>query len=131
MKQTQVTLSKQILIPTGEFSNERVGAEVTFSVDESFDIDLAWVEVNNSLASEVLQIQKDAEAKKKAVVTPTILPMQPVSPVQEAMPTGTVSMCNVHKVWMKSAVSKKTNKPYFFHDLPEGRCFGKGVVPKQ
>lgn len=39
------------------------------------------------------------------------------------------NMCPVHGVVMAVAVSKKSGKPYKFHDVAEGRCFGKGALP--
>ncbi len=38
-------------------------------------------------------------------------------------------LCPVHGVSMETKVSKKTNKPYKFHDGVEGKCFGKGFMP--
>ena len=39
--------------------------------------------------------------------------------------------CTIHNVQMLRGVSKKTNKPYFYHDGDEGRCFGRGYQPSQ
>lgn len=38
--------------------------------------------------------------------------------------------CTVHGTKMEKAVSKKTQKPYWYHDGEEGKCFGKGYQPK-
>lgn len=40
------------------------------------------------------------------------------------------SWCEIHQVAMQGGVSQKTGKAYSYHDLPEGRCFGRGVKPK-
>lgn len=41
--------------------------------------------------------------------------------------TKTDAMCNEHGVEMKSAVSKKTGKPYGFHRNEDNQiCFGRG-----
>lgn len=41
-----------------------------------------------------------------------------------------VKYCSKHGSPMKKAVSKKTNKPYWYHDGEngEGRCFGNGYL---
>lgn len=48
----------------------------------------------------------------------------------QAENTGLRSFCKEHGVEMVEGFSKKTNKPYWYHDGGEGRCFGKGYQPK-
>lgn len=40
------------------------------------------------------------------------------------------AFCSTHNVQMAQGISRRTNKPYFYHDGPEGegRCFGKGYL---
>lgn len=41
-------------------------------------------------------------------------------------------ICPTHDVQMLSGISKKTNKPYWYHDNDAGeRCFGKNYLPSR
>lgn len=48
------------------------------------------------------------------------------TPVKTTAPVSGLSMpCSIHHVPMTERMSKKTNKPYFAHNLPDGTfCFG-------
>lgn len=50
-------------------------------------------------------------------------------PVAQPVLDNMTSMCKVHGVPMQQAWSKAKNKNYWFHDVAEGRCFGKGALP--
>ena len=46
-------------------------------------------------------------------------------------PPAPTKICSVHNIPMASGVSKKTGKPYDYHDISGERCFGRGIVPKR
>lgn len=76
------------------------------------------------------QFKKDVEeaksffAPKAPAKTATEANLGHVAPV-----TPAAKVCSVHGVQMISSISKKSGKPYSYHDTAEGRCFGKGVMP--
>lgn len=55
---------------------------------------------------------------------------QPNPRTQHEFSLSLEATCKVHQCQMSEGVSRKTGKPYWFHDTAEGRCFGKGVQPK-
>lgn len=125
---------KEVLIPTGEYQNEKIGVEFDFD-DDKKPVD-AWFEVDEAIKFQKDLIQQELEmnthfqTKPKVPVTPQTPPPSTTYTATPAIapssPTTEAKMCPIHSVPLENKVSKKTGKPYTGHSLaPGSMCFGK------
>lgn len=117
---TEFTVSKQVIVPKGQYDNIKAMQSLTFEVPEGEepDYDKAWAELNLELLKEVDSIEAEVE-KTAPKVEPSSTTYKP--PVQE-------NECPLHKgqyLEWSAYPSKKTGKKYKFHKLADGTyCFG-------
>ena len=106
----EFVVSKQVIIPKGQFDNVKVMMSITYEHD-GFDMDYehAWNELNQELRKEVARVSSS--------ITPT-QPSQALMPVESICPTH-------HVAYDKSGVSAKTNKPWSMHKLADGTACWK------
>lgn len=115
IKETKIKLGRTVNI--GDFENYKPELEITFEG-----------EVNYAEAFKLVQeeIELEADRLRTNVKNSQNVP-PPVPKAQNDFPDKEV--CEVHKVPLKTAVSKKTDKPYTYHRSTDGQmCFGKGYV---
>ena len=94
-----IVLKKEVLVPTGQYKNEKCGVEVHFDVSEKpYDIDLFWSEVNLMLDSEADSIKEKKEFNEEF-------------PTKETKVEPIVQSVSVPKVEPSVATIEKAPKP--------------------
>lgn len=90
-------------------------------------------EVSNTLVSltnvwqQVLRMSGEAKAKSVTSINDAV---NKTIENQNAPVRPHSDLCAIHGVKMAKDISK-AGRPYSYHDMAEGRCFGNGVRPKK
>jgi hypothetical protein len=128
------TFTREVLIPTGQYANEKVVVSMTFD-DEVKNVE-AWFKIDEAVDFKKNMIDKEVEMNATFATTPK-MPPTPVATAPAYIPTAQpvnvapsattgAKMCPIHNVPLENKVSKTSGKPYTGHFLSPGKmCFGK------